>query len=121
MTQLTVFDVTLPWNPSDVSEGDYATSVSAENQDQAVRLVAEEMADSGAKVFDNDEEREDYIRALVDDGGEVVETVAALKYSLEQLFANTLFADGGRDIDIAALEQVLVENRHRFLVGLTAS
>lgn len=114
-----LYNVTLPWNPNDRSEGEYATTVHAENADCALRAAAEEMADSGEKAFDLDGEREEYIDALVKFGkhsGYVCKTSDELKYHLAELFGEQLFPDGGRDIDVKALAEVLVESRDRFVI-----
>lgn len=115
--KLTHFNVTLPWNPSDSSEGEYATTVWAADADEALRLAAEEMADSGEKDFDTEAERNEYIQELVNDGGYIVAALDELKYNLGVVFAEQLFPDGvGRDINSQALAEVLAENRERLVV-----
>lgn len=44
---MSLFDVTLDWCPGDNEQGDYNTLVWASSPDEAVRITAEEMADSG--------------------------------------------------------------------------
>jgi hypothetical protein len=63
--QLKLFSVTLNWSPSGDNEGDYATYVWAKNEDEAIRMAAEEMADSDEKCFDDSEDREEYVDSLV--------------------------------------------------------
>lgn len=112
------FNVTLPWNPSDAEEGDYATTVWAESHAEAVRTAAEEMAAAGEKQFDTDEERNDYVDELVADGGYVVDAVDDLKYQLGVVFKGELFPDGViREIDTAALAEILAQNRSRLIVS----
>lgn len=67
----TLFTVTLDWNPNDTDEGDYCTSVWATDQDTAIRLVAEEMADHQESPVEegDDQGREDYIQELIDNAG----------------------------------------------------
>lgn len=113
----TAYNVVLPWNPSDSSEGDYASAVWATSADEALRLVATEMASSGEKVFETDAEREEYIAILLDcSGGYVAEALADLKSSLAFVFKEQLFPDGVvKPIDSMALCQIMVENRERLI------
>ena len=110
-------NVTLPWNPSDSSEGEYATTVWAVDDESALQLAAEEMADSGEKSFDSAEEKAEYVRELVADGGHIVDALDDLKYNLGVVFGNELFPDGiTRDISSQVLAQILRENRDRLVV-----
>jgi hypothetical protein len=66
---LRLFVVTLPWNPSDEEEGDYSNKTWAVDDDAAIRNIAEEMADSGEKHHDSDEERDQFVKTLVEAAG----------------------------------------------------
>ena len=61
------YTVILPWawsgDPSD-EEGTYCIDVRAEDEEAAKLACATEMADSGARFFDDDEERQEYIDHL---------------------------------------------------------
>lgn len=101
-TQLVLFAVTLDWGDPGSDEGDYATWVWAEDDEQAVGLVAEEMANSGEKTFDTDAERAEYIKALVATAGTyAVQKVSARVFpEIEMLMkgpAGELTADAQRD------------------------
>lgn len=100
--QLTLFSVTLNWGDPGSDEGDYATWVWAEDDEQAIRLVAEEMADSGEKTFDTDAERDEYIKALAATAGpSAAQKVSARVFpEIEMLMkgpAGELTADAERD------------------------
>lgn len=111
------FNVTLPWNPADSSEGNYANSTWAETPDEALQNIAEEMADSKENAFDTPKDRQDYIDLLVNDElAEVTTCAGDLKWNLKELFAKELFPNGGRDINLEALRDVLAENRSRFVI-----
>lgn len=111
------FNVTLPWNPNDAEEGDYANSTWADTPKAALINIAEEMADSREKPFDNPKQRQDFIDARVCAPQACVTTVADdFKWNFSELFAEALFPDGGREINLEALRDVLVENRSRFVI-----
>jgi len=110
------FSVTLPWNPHDPDEGEYSTSLVAQNRTDAVRLVAEEMAKSGEVVLDTNSQRRQFVAALIAHGGVVTESSSAFKYHFGELFARSLFSTGARDINLEELEKVLLENRARFVI-----
>lgn len=63
--RLELFNVTLDWEPGDDEQGDYSTSVWAINSDDAIRRVAEEMADSGQLSHGSAQERGSYIESVV--------------------------------------------------------
>lgn len=67
---LQLFNVTLDWEPGDDEQGDYATSVWAVDEDDAIRRVAEEMADSGEVEHDTNEERAAYIERVIEGAGQ---------------------------------------------------
>jgi hypothetical protein len=68
--KLTLYSVTLPWNRNDPDEGDYCDSVWAGGRMEAVRLIAEQMADTKDESFNSDEDRQEFIENLVNYGGE---------------------------------------------------
>lgn len=113
------YSVTLPWNPNDPDEGDYATTVWADSDQEARFAAAEEMADhSDAGRFDSAKQRQDYIENRANSPQTyVVESATELKYNLGVVFAAELFPDGiGRSIDLDALRTVLMENRNRVVI-----
>jgi hypothetical protein len=69
--ELKLYSVTLPWNKEDSSEGDYCNWVWAVDNTTAIRLIAEEMADSrdGGAPHDNEKERQKQIEFLISGGG----------------------------------------------------
>ncbi|AZG12123.1 MULTISPECIES: hypothetical protein [Cupriavidus] len=67
---LELFCVTLDWQPGDDEQGDYSVSVWAVDEDDAIRQVAEEMADSGEKSFETEAERVAYIQCVIDGAGQ---------------------------------------------------
>lgn len=114
---LTPFNVTLPWNVNNDDEGDYRTTTWAATEDDAVQQVAEEMADSGAKQFDTEEERRSYIRALTQDGGTVTTVAGDLEYNLRELFPELRCGN----LNLSVLRQVLQENQERLFQAQVAS
>ena len=62
---LKLFSVTLDWGAPGSDEGDYANWVWAENADNAIEQIANEMANSGEKFFDTIEDKEEYVSSLV--------------------------------------------------------
>lgn len=65
-----LYNVTLDWEPGDDEQGDYGTSVWARNEDEAIRLVAEEMADSSEVEHDDDADRAAYIERVIEGAGQ---------------------------------------------------
>ena len=110
---LTHFTVTLPWafngNPSD-EEGTYRTCVWAVDEDSAIRAAAEEMAESGEKEFDDDEERAGYIASRVSGRTDVENTREAVSYKLSELFDAPMNLCGA-NIDMAKLELLMAAHR----------
>lgn len=62
---LKLFEVTLPWNPSDSEEGDYCVNTWAKSEDAAIRNVAEEMADHPDSGCQTDNERKQFVEGLI--------------------------------------------------------
>ena len=67
--QLTLYSVTLFWGARDSDEGDYCNSTWANSREQAIRNIAEEMADSGGKEFETEAERLAYVESLITKAG----------------------------------------------------
>jgi hypothetical protein len=67
--RLRLYDVTLDWCPGDDEQGDYGSSVWATSPDEAVRLVAEEMVDSGERelLAQDDAAYEDARQAMIEE------------------------------------------------------
>lgn len=63
---LFLFEVTLDWNSSRSDEGDYSSNVWARDEDHAVRLLAEEMADHPDSYCTTDEDRKRFIERRVE-------------------------------------------------------
>lgn len=63
---LFLFEVTLDWNSSNSEEGDYSANVWARDEDHAVRLLAEEMADHKHSYCTTDEERARFVERRVE-------------------------------------------------------
>jgi hypothetical protein len=61
VTPLELFNVTLDREPGDDEQGDYATSMWAIDADDAIRRVAEEMAESGEVSHDSAQDRTAYV------------------------------------------------------------
>lgn len=72
-----LYNVTLDWEPGDDEQGDYATSVWALNEDEAIRLVAEEMADSSEVEHENDADRAAYIERVIEGAGQFAAELVA--------------------------------------------
>ena len=73
MTELlTLYSVTLFWGAPDSDEGDYCNSTWATSREQAIRNIAEEMADCGRREFETEAERLAYIESLIADAGPYV-------------------------------------------------
>ena len=110
-----LFNVTLPWawdgDASD-EEGTYSSSALADDEAAAVRAVAEEMADSGEKNFDEDE-RDQYIQSRCDGWCDVYPVEEQLKQDLRALFGAELFPLGSPagEIDLKELGRVLTAYR----------
>jgi hypothetical protein len=84
---LNLFNVTLDWEPGDNEQGDYATSVWAVDHDDAIRRVAEEMADSGEVQHDSSTERAEYIERVIRGAGQYAASLVedTLSNDLENL------------------------------------
>lgn len=86
----TLYSVTLPWHTSDPGEGTYATSVWAENSDEATMMVALEMADVGQR-YGTEDERRRWAQNLVVNAGSaqtiVMRVVDAIQQDLRELLA----------------------------------
>lgn len=63
---LFLFDVTLDWNSSNSDEGSYSSKVWGRDEDHAVRLLAEEMADHKHSYCSTDAERERFVERRVE-------------------------------------------------------
>jgi hypothetical protein len=107
--ELTLYRVTLDWCYGDPEQGDYCSSVWAEDDDAAIRLVAEEMADSGEVELDTPDERDEFIADRIAEAGPygAEEVAASLLFTVRTLMAgpkNEMTADAQRDYErIAAL------------------
>lgn len=112
-----LYTVTLAWGGDD--EGTYTTNVWANDEQHAVRLTAEEMADSGDVEFDTPEEREEWIADTITGFRDVCMTAKQVKYDLALLYAKELYPEDApaTDINMAELGKVLAENRERLLAA----
>jgi hypothetical protein len=85
----TLFSVLLPWahdgDPSD-EEGTYMTTVWAGSETHAIRLVAEEMADSGEKHFFDRAARRAYIKSRSECFSDVVDVILRVRADLDEIF-----------------------------------
>ena len=70
-----LYRVTLDWQQGDPEQGDYCTTVWATDDDEAIRLVAEEMADQ--LKHDSDKAHEMWVTDRIEDGNGAIEDVAA--------------------------------------------
>lgn len=108
--KLTLFRVTLDWQQNDPEQGDYCTSVWAKDDDEAIRLVAEEMADHPDAGCDTKKERADFAAARIAEAGPYgTESVAAgLLRNIETLIAgpDRNMTKPGRQ-DYALIETIL--------------
>lgn len=114
---LRFFTVLLPWawnGDADDEEGTYSTSVWAKDAESAKIAAASEMADSGSKSLDEDDDgadRQRYIDSRVEGWGETTDVSNQVAYDLAQLFAADLFPEGSsRSIDMHKLRLILVAN-----------
>ena len=82
---LELFCVTLDWQPGDDEQGDYSVSVWAVDEDDAIRQVAEEMADSGEKSFETEAERVAYIQCVIDGAGQSTRTMPFVRWQKKWL------------------------------------
>lgn len=107
-----LFSVTLAWNQNDPGEGTYATSVWANDVDDAKKQVAEEMVDERQIEFDTDGERHARIAELAKGPAEVCLVADRISSDLGELFADELFPDNvRRAINVDVLRFVLMANR----------
>ena len=89
-----LFCVTLDWNPSNSEEGDYQSNIWARDEEEAIRNIAEEMADSGDVTFESDADRTAFIKTLIDGAGpySAVEVASGVLSDVHELM--TAGADG---------------------------
>ena len=124
--QKRLFSVLLPWsnsgNPAD-EEGTYATTVWAADEEEAVRLVAEEMAaESNQFAGEKDDAARaadiaDFVQSRREGWSEVVSIEDAVESDLAELYAQELFPDGvKRGIDMGALRALVRANRERLVI-----
>lgn len=111
---LQLFTVTLDWNASDSSQGDYQVNSWALNPDQAILNVAEEMADhEDSGLEENDEEgRAEFINSIVENAGPyAVTTVANVVLSnVHDLLAGpTCTLEGEAAKDYEAIKTILMK------------
>lgn len=66
---LRLFSVTLPWNPSDEEEGDYANKTWAVDEGAAVRNIAVEMSEHSQSGCETQEERDRFVASLIEAAG----------------------------------------------------
>lgn len=112
-----LYSVTLRWPQSD--QGDYSGYVLARDHYEACLLTARKMAevqeedsDDHFDAFENDAEREKWIKERAADSMECSLVADLLKSDLSELFAAELFPDGVRlDIDIEVLRSLVLVNR----------
>lgn len=64
--RLDLFAVTLDWNTNNREEGDYANSVWAENDEAAVRLIAEEMSFTASACTQTKKARAAFVEAAIE-------------------------------------------------------
>lgn len=62
---LTLFVVTLDWNVNNHEEGDYSDKVWARDEKEAVKFLAEEMAEHNDSGCETDAEREEFVKSTV--------------------------------------------------------
>lgn len=96
-----LFCVTLDWNPSNSEEGDYQSNTWAPTEEEAIRNIAEEMADSGQVTFDSEADRIEFIKALIDGAGpySAAEVSSSLLSDVHELMTA-----GEDDLSPAAME-----------------
>lgn len=109
---LSLFRVTLAWNPNNATEGDYSANVWARNHDGAVRKLAEEMADNPDSRLDgpDDAARRQFIGDIVAGAGPyAASSVAAeLLDNLGSLFAGPdQTMDGRSQSDLDTIKAIL--------------
>jgi len=110
---LKLYTVTLPWSHSDNEMGDYASSVWAESEDEAIRLVAEEMATADDM---NDTFRSIFVRQQIEKAGHYCTELAAQSMldDLEQLMK------GPQSEPLRREDQQLLEQLRERFIGESA-
>lgn len=120
-----LFSVTLRWPQSD--QGDYSQYVLAGDHYEACLLTARKMAEAQEEdsddhfdAFEDDAERETWIKERAEDSMACCLVADSLVSDLSELFAAELFPDGVRlNIDIEGLRSLVLENRDRLCVKPT--
>lgn len=116
----TFYNVTLPWTPSYPEDsGTYTITVLADDHDDAIRITAQEMIDSGQTGIDAEdaESVESYIQSQINGWSDVYETEHQLRQDIATLFEKQLFPDGvQREINLDVLGELLAKYRDELVV-----
>lgn len=72
---LTLFAVTALWNPDNTEEGSYSNSFWALNEEEAERMLFEEMADTSCSGCLTDEDRKEYVENRLNNGNNCTDVV----------------------------------------------
>lgn len=112
--------VMLPWAESgkpDDDESTYRTYVEADDMVTALRAVATQMANDPRKVFDSEEDREEYISSRIQGWADVASLDLSVADDMAELFADELFPDGAprRKVDMVKLAKLLSDSRDAIL------
>lgn len=104
-----LYRVTLDWQQNDPEQGDYCVNVWASDDDNAIRLVAEEMAAHEDSGCETDDERAAFVAARIAEAGPygAEEVARSILYTVRMLMAGpaaNMSATAERDYErIAAL------------------
>lgn len=109
---LKLFVVTLAWNPRDSGEGDYCDTIWAENDDQAVQLLAEEMANHPNSGTETAKDRARFVANAIEQASNHAALCVASQTAshLRDLFAGPGRVLGEEAIaDLATIRSVLAK------------
>jgi hypothetical protein len=96
-----LYRVTLAWERNDAEQGDYCTTVWAEDDEAAIRMVAEEMASENEDIYDDESEKQAAIEQWIIDAPlyGAAEVSAGVIDSIKKLIAGPIGV-----LDVAANE-----------------
>lgn len=114
----TLYEVEFPWNNLDPEQGTYCTTVWAADEDEAARVVADEMAEHNHSGCETHEQRSEFASGLMAGDRRVTQVEPAVASGLEELLSDQLFPDGvRRSLNMGAVADVLVGHRERIVNG----
>lgn len=111
------WEISIRWSDIDRQQGLFTDSAFCTTQEDAIRGVAESMAQSAPDLDPNDNAAIDrFVERAVERVESVTDTSAQLPFDIGNVFCDELFPDGcRRDIDMNALAALLSEHRDSVL------